>query len=101
MYTSPVGDYAQLTFHYMSGESESYNLYTLAQVAEGEARSLAEILQDGWPAFLEKDWLILQLPEESVCIHLKQVSRIEIKPSLAITGLVGTGERLTSLSRNR
>ncbi|MFZ9738990.1 MAG: hypothetical protein ACO3EZ_13360 [Prochlorotrichaceae cyanobacterium] len=101
MYSSPVGDYAQLTFHYVSGESESYNLYTLAQVAEGETRSLAEILQEGLPAFFNKDWLMLQLPEESVCIHLTQVSRIEIKPSLAIAGLIGTGERLTSLSRSR
>jgi len=101
MYSSPIEDYAQLTFHYVSGESESYNLYTLAQVAQGETRSLAEILQEGLATFLKNDWLILQLPEESVCIHLSQVSRIEIKPSLAISGLIGSGERLTSLSRNR
>jgi hypothetical protein len=101
MYTSPIQDYAQLTFHYANGESETYNLYTLATVATGETRSLADILQQGLPAFLSNDWLILQLPEESVCIHLKQVSRIEIKPSIPITGLLGSGERLTSLSRNR
>jgi hypothetical protein len=94
-------DYAQLTFHYSNGETETYNLYTLAKVAAGETRSLADILQDGLPAFLSQDWLILQLPEESVCIHLKQVSRIEIKPSLTLTGLLGSGERLTPLSRNR
>ena len=101
MYTSPIEDYAQLTFHYTNGESETYNLYTLATVAAGETRSLADILQEGLPAFLKNDWLILQLPEESVCINLSQVSRIEIKPSLAIAGLIGSGERLTSLSRNR
>jgi hypothetical protein len=101
MYSGNSDDYAQMTFHYTNGESETYNLYTLVQLAQGESRSLLQILENDLAKFLAAPWIILQLPEESVCIHLSQVSRIEVKPSLAIAGTVGTGERLTSLSRNR
>ncbi len=98
---STTDDYAQITFHYVNGETEAFNLYTMAILDGAEPQPLADLLQQYLSEFLEKPWVLLQLPEETVCIHLNQVIRIDVKPSLELKGLLGSAERLTPLSRNR
>ena len=101
MYSSTLDDYAQITFHYANGETEAFNLYTIVLLEGGDQQPLLTLLQERFAEVLAQPWILLQLPEETVCIHLTQVIRIDIKPSLEISGLLGTGERLTPLSRNR
>ncbi len=89
---------AQITFHYLNGETETFNVYDPV-----EAQMVQQQLQQEFRRFLEKHWWILHLSEQTVCINTANILRIEIKP--AITRIQGEGvftnaERVTALKRS-
>lgn len=97
MYTA--SDYAQLIVHYTNGETEVFNIY-----AANTDGSILEYVKQNLPTLLEKRWFFLQLAEESVCINTDLVTYIEVKPglfSVETEGVLGSGERVTALTRSR
>lgn len=91
--------YTQITFHYMNGQSESFNLY-----APIESDGTNQTVQLEVRHLLKKDWWIINLPEQTVFINIDNVVKVEMKPP--ITELKGedvfsNAERVTALNRGR
>lgn len=87
----------QITFHYLNGQSETFNLY------EPIEDSTAQGLQLEVRHLLQRDWWILHLQEQTVMVNIANVTKVEVKPSL--THLQGEGifsdvERVTALNRS-
>ncbi len=88
----------QITFHYLNGHTESFNLFesidnTAPQGLQLEVRHL-----------LQRDWWILNLPEQTVMINIANVTKVEVKPTLAQLqgeGIFSDVERVTALNRSR
>jgi hypothetical protein len=113
------GNYAQITIHYTNGETELFKVYGPvtydpaieedaavegSEKDQGSEKDILEHLQQTLPQLLEKRWLFLQLAEETICINTHRINRIEIKPLLAVLppeAILGNGERVTALTRNR
>jgi hypothetical protein len=92
--------YTQLTFHYMNGQSESFNLYASAEV-EGEAQISTQLEVRH---ILKKDWWILHLPDQSVFINVENVVKLEMTPpmmQLQGEDVFPNAERVTALNRSR
>ncbi|NJO42627.1 MAG: hypothetical protein HC769_24005 [Cyanobacteria bacterium CRU_2_1] len=95
---SPENIYTQLTFYYLNGHSESFNIHdrpddTTVQGLQLEVKRL-----------LEKDWWVLNLPEQTVMINISNVVKVEVKPvitQLHGDGVFGNAERVTALNRSR
>ena len=90
--------YTQLTFYYTNGQSESFNILD----------PIEDLTQQGLQLevrhLLQRDWWILNLPEQTVMINIANVIKVEVKPTL--TQLQGEGifqnsERVTALNRSR
>jgi len=98
MYTQ-AGSYTQFTFHYVNGQSESFNVFE-----QQEEDPTAQGLQLEMRRFLEKDWWIMNLPEQTVMINVDNVIRVEVKPvmtQLHGEGIFANAERVTALNRSR
>ncbi len=98
MYTQDAV-YTQMTFHYMNGQSESFNLY-----APIESDGSTQTLQLEVRHILKKDWWIINLPDQSVFVNIDNVVKVEVKP--AVEQLQGddvftNAERVTALNRSR
>lgn len=92
--------YTQMTFHYMNGQSESFNLYAPIE-SDGSTQTfqLVEVRH-----LLNKDWWIINLPDQTVFVNIDNVVKVEVKP--AIDQLKGedvfaNAERVTALNRSR
>jgi hypothetical protein len=95
---SPSTPTTQITFHYLNGQTESFNLLEAIedQTQQGLQLEVRHLLQ--------RDWWILNLPEQTVMINIANVTKVEVKPTL--TQLQGEGifsdvERVTALNRPR
>jgi hypothetical protein len=89
---------AQITFHYLNGETETFNVYDPV-----EAQTLQQELQQEFRRFLEKHWWILHLGDQTVCINTTNILRIEIKPPINRIqgeGIFSNAERVTALKRS-
>jgi len=91
--------YTQMTFHYMNGQSESFNLY-----APIESDGSNQTLQLEVRHLLGKDWWIINLSDQTVFVNIDNVVKVEVKP--AIDQLKGedvftNAERVTALNRSR
>jgi pantothenate kinase len=98
MYTQEAV-YTQMTFHYMNGQSESFNLY-----APIESDGSNQTLQLEVRHLLKKDWWIINLPDQTVFVNIDNVVKVEVKP--AVEQLKGedvftNAERVTALNRSR
>lgn len=98
MYTQE-NTYTQFTFYYLNGQSESFNVFE-----QPEDDNTVQGLQLEMRRLLDKDWWILNLPEQTVMINVDNVVKVEVKP--VITQLHGEGifnnaERVTALNRAR
>ncbi|MEO1210472.1 MAG: hypothetical protein AAFX78_13105 [Cyanobacteria bacterium J06638_20] len=92
--------YTQMTFHYMNGQSESFNLYAPIE-SDGSAQTfqLVEVRH-----LLNKDWWIINLPDQTVFVNIDNVVKVEVKPSIdQLKGedVFANAERVTALNRSR
>lgn len=89
--------YTQLTFYYINGQSESFNLY-----APIEDDGTQQTIQLEMRHLLKKDWWIVHLAEQSIFINVDNVIKMEMKPTmLQLQGedVFSNAERVTALSR--
>lgn len=89
---------AQLTFHFVNGQTESFNVRRVVDTNVNEAEFQQEIRH-----LLEKPWWILHLPEQTVCIQTANVVKIEVRPSLPRIqgeGVFCDARRVTALTRS-
>lgn len=88
----------QVTFHFVNGQTESFN------VRQGRDGSMTlQDIQQEIVQCLGKPWCILHLPEQTTCINSANVLKVEVKPCLS--ELQGEGvfpdvRRVTALSRS-
>lgn len=97
MYTQE-GSYTQLTFYYLNGQSETFNVF------DHPEDYTIQGVQLEMRRFLEKDWWILNLPEQTVMINVDNVVKVEVKPvmtQLHGEGIFSNAERVTALNRSR
>jgi len=91
--------YTQLTFHYMNGQSESFNLY-----APIESDGSNQTVQLEVRHLLKKDWWIINLTDQTVFINIDNVVKVEMKPpipELRGDDVFANAERVTALNRGR
>lgn len=91
--------YTQLTFHYLDGHSESFNVYGSLDSSETVQGFQIEVRH-----ILKKDWWILNLPEQTVFINIDNVIKVEVKPpmeQLHGEDVFSNAERVTALTRMR
>lgn len=88
----------QLTFHFVNGQTESYNIM---QLADGSVNPLQ--LQQQIRHLLDKPWWIIHLPDQTICIHTANVLKVEVKPALPeVQGeaVFPDARRVTALTRS-
>lgn len=88
----------QLTFHFVNGQTESFNV-----VQRGNGSMTPQDLQQKIMRSLEKPWCILHLPEQTICIKTAHVLKVEVKPSareIQGEGVFSDVRRVTALSRS-
>ncbi len=89
--------YTQLTFHYINGQSESFNLYAPIEDDGSQQTTQLEMRH-----LLKKDWWIVHLSDQTVFINVDNVVKMEMKPTmLQLQGedVFSNAERVTALSR--
>ncbi|MBD2089142.1 hypothetical protein H6F67_04655 [Microcoleus sp. FACHB-1515] len=89
----------QITFHYMNGQSESFNLNTPIESDGTDSTLQLEVRH-----ILKKDWWILNLAEQTIFVNIDNVIKIEVKPSIAnLRGedVFTNAERVTAMTRSR
>ncbi|MBW4648445.1 MAG: hypothetical protein KME06_07060 [Kastovskya adunca ATA6-11-RM4] len=87
----------QMTFHYTDGQSESFYIYDPPNIHD-----TAQELRQEVRHFLDKNWWILHLQEETVYINTAHVLKVEVKPAipeLQGEGVFSNAERITALTR--
>jgi hypothetical protein len=90
--------YTQFTFYYINGQSESFNVFE--QTDDPALQGFPQEMR----RFLEKEWWILNLPEQTVMINVANVVKVEIKPVMSQLhgeGIFNNVERVTALNRGR
>lgn len=98
MTTNSQGSLVQITFHFINGQSESYNI-----LHQGEGSVTPQALQQEIIQLLDKPWCVLHLPEQSVCINTANVLKVEMKPAMREIqgkGIFSDVRRVTALSRS-
>ncbi len=90
----------QITFHFVNGQTECFNVNVLQ---EGDSSLTLPEFQNHILQHLDKPWCILHLPEQTIGIKTANVLKVEIKP--ALRELKGAGvffdvRRVTALSRS-
>ncbi len=91
--------HTQITFHYMNGQNETFNVH-----APIEADGTAATLQIEVRHILKKDWWIINLPEQTVFVNVDNVVKMEVKPPIAdLRGedVFSNAERVTAMNRSR
>ncbi len=82
--------FIEVTFHYISGESESFDIPVTPEAFQQELQGL-----------LDRPWLTLHLFDRTVLICTARVMKVEVKPP--ILGIQGQGvfpdvQRVTALT---
>ncbi|MBE9180776.1 hypothetical protein IQ268_19635 [Oculatella sp. LEGE 06141] len=91
--------YTQLTFYYLDGHSESFNVYNPLDDTAPRAGLQLEVRH-----LLERNWWIVNLPEQTVLINIDNVVKVEMNPPLSDLqgeGIFSNAERVTALNRGR
>lgn len=91
-------EYTQLTFHYLNGQTESF---VVPDALDDENRHDVRIEVRH---ILQKDWWILNLPDQTVMVNIANVVKVEVRPSLSQLqgeGIFSNAERVTALNRVR
>ncbi len=90
--------FTQLTFHFVNGLTESFNIL---QLAEDSTTPLE--LKQGIRHLLDKPWWIIHLPDQTICIKTANVLKVEIKPpvpEIQGEGVFSNARRVTALTRS-
>lgn len=90
-------DFTQLTFHFVNGLTESFNITQL-----GDDSTTLELQQE-IRHLLDKPWWILHLPDQTICIKTANVLKVEIKPAVPEIqgeGVFSNARRVTALTRS-
>lgn len=84
--------YTQVTFHFINGQTEAFNIPVSPEEFEQQISSL-----------LQKPSLILHLRDQTVVVSTAQLMKIEVKPPLSQLegeGIFPNSERVTALTRS-
>ena len=88
----------QITFHYINGQTESFNV-----LVQEDSTLTHQELQQRILKYIEKPWCIFQLPEQTVCVKTDNVLKVEVKPAMRELhgeGVFSDARRVTTLSRS-
>jgi hypothetical protein len=88
-----------ITFHYLNGQSDSFNIHHLTEPGVTRQDIRQEIRR-----FLSEGWWVVKLPDETLFINASQVVKIEMKPpitSLEGEGVLSEAQWVTALNRPR
>lgn len=88
----------EITFHYINGQTESFNV-----VVRADGSMTAQDLQQRIMRILEKPWCTLHLPQQTICIHTANILKVELKPpvhELQGEGVFSDVRRVTALARS-
>ena len=88
----------QITFHFINGQTESFNV-----VQRGDASTTPQELQQKIMRILDKPWCVLHLPEHTICIKTANILKLEVKPApreIQGEGVFADVRRVTALSRS-
>jgi hypothetical protein len=91
--------YTQLTFHYINGQSETFNVYAPIEADGTQATLQLEVRH-----MLKKNWWIVNLAEQTVFVNVDNVVKVELKPAMPdLRGedVFANAERVTALNRTR
>ncbi len=94
----PAG-HTQITFHYVNGQTESFDIHELAEGAETQQQLRQEVRR-----FLERSWWIFNLPEQTAIVNMNNVLKVELKPpvpDLHGEGVFPDAERMTALTSRK
>ena len=83
--------FTEITFHYVNGETESFDLPITPE-------AFAEQLPD----LLNQPWVALHLLDQTVVVFMAQVLKVEVKPPIPEVqglGVFSDAQRVTALSR--
>lgn len=100
MTTNGQDGFLQITFYFVNGQTESFNVNVLQQ---GDSSLTLPELQNHILQHLDKPWCILHLPEQTICVKTANVLKVEMKPALRElkgTGVFSDVRRVTALSRS-
>lgn len=87
----------QLIFYYTNGHTETFTITPSSESGNPEESMLQIIRQ-----YLSQKWCIIHTPDNSVCINMANILKVEINPPLfPLQGedVVPQAERLTPLTR--
>lgn len=87
----------QITFHYINGDKESFNVYNLI-----EANTTSQDVRQDIRRFIKESWWTVTTQEETIFINSANVLKIEVKPPLPTIeaeGFLVDVERVTALTR--
>jgi len=90
-----------LVFYYVNGQTETF---TVPGLLSSMTSVPHQDLQQAVRQFLKDDWWILHLPEHTVCIHVANVIKFEIKSPMVRfegEGVLANVQRVTALSHAR
>ena len=85
-----VENFTQVTFHYINGETESFDLPVSPETFQQQLQSL-----------LKQPWLTLHLFDSTVLICTERVMKLEVKPPLTEIqgeGVFADAQRVTPLT---
>ena len=91
-------NFTQLTFHYINGQTESFNVLHL----KSDSATALELQQE-IRHLLDKPWWVLHLQEQTICIKTANILKVEIKPALSEIqgeGVFSDTRRVTALTRS-
>ncbi len=83
-------NFIEVTFHYVSGESESFDIPVTPEAFEEELQSL-----------LDRPWLTLHLFDRTVLIGTARIMKVEVKPPMPEIqgpGVFSDVQRVTALT---
>ncbi|MBW4576940.1 MAG: hypothetical protein KME08_16830 [Aphanothece sp. CMT-3BRIN-NPC111] len=87
----------QITFHYINGQTESFNVYDLIDSGTTHQDVRQEIRR-----FMKEDWWAIKTLDETIFIKSANVMKVEVKPpieSIQGEGFLSEAERVTALTR--
>lgn len=88
----------ELTFHYVNGQTESFNI-----VHRADGAMTAQDFQQKIMRILEKPWCVMHLQQQTICIKTAHLLKVEVKPSvpqLQGEGVFSDVRRVTALARS-
>jgi hypothetical protein len=91
--------FTQITFHFINGQSETYNVY--APIEDDGTRQTTQLEVRH---LFKKDWWIVNLPEHTAFINMDNVIKVEMKPSMPqLQGedVFSNAERVSALNKTR